>query len=77
MEGLDASGADGRFPVRCERCEGSGWIVYEGGAHPTQWYMRGQLVTGEVEASPERPVYRKCKCRLEEPRVAPVVSIYE
>lgn len=42
-------------PVRCIRCRDTGVIEYTGGTITTH---RGL----HVEASPDRPVYRRCTC---------------
>lgn len=49
-------------PVRCVRCGDSGVIEYTGGQVVTHRGLR-------VEASPDRPVYRRCSC-LEDPKDA-------
>lgn len=54
----------------CVRCAGRGLIEITGGTHQLSHYERGELVTIQVEATPERPVYRRCSCR-DDREVAP------
>ena len=49
----------------CVRCAGRGLIEITGGTHVLSHWERGELVTREVEATPERPVYKQCTCRRE------------
>ena len=47
----------------CVRCAGRGLIEFTSGTYPSSYFLRGELVTREVEATPERPVYIRCSCR--------------
>ena len=49
----------------CVRCAGRGLIEFTSGTYPSSYFLRGELVTREVEATPERPVYKQCSCRRE------------
>ena len=54
----------------CVRCAGRGLIEFTSGTYPSSYFLRGELVTIQVEATPERPVYRRCSCR-DDREVAP------
>ena len=60
--------------MKCERCDGTGLIEYTGGTHATGYVIRGELVTQLTEATPEKPVYKRCGCR--EKRVPVVVRTF-
>ena len=61
--------------MKCERCHDTGMVEFTGGTHQTSYWMRGELVTQEVEASEERPVYRRCECRRA-PQEARAVRVF-
>ena len=55
--------------MTCDRCNGTGMVEFTGGTHQTSYWMRGEMVTQEVEATEDRPVYQRCECRNRAPRV--------
>jgi hypothetical protein len=66
--------------VSCPRCGDRGLIEFTGGTHKSEYVQLGKLVIVEVEATPDRPVYKLCSCRHERPRVAEpprTAAIYE
>lgn len=77
MAELDARIGGREIPMNCVRCDGTGLIEYTSGRFPTGYYLRGELVVEEREASEDRPIYRRCSCRDERPRVAPEPRVYD
>lgn len=62
--------------MTCPRCNDTGLIEYTGGTHWTY----GDTVTGShrVEATPEKPIYKRCPCRKDAPKPeAPAGRSYE
>lgn len=53
--------------MTCFRCNDLGLIEYTGGTHKSEHWMRGQLVVLELEATPEKPVFKRCSCRDAKP----------
>ena len=53
--------------MKCVRCGGTGLIEMTGGLHSSSYWMKGEMVTVEVEATPERPVYKQCGCGSDRP----------
>ena len=50
-------------------------VEFTGGTHQTSYQMRGELVTHEVVASEDRPVYRRCECRKSAPKLEAARSV--
>jgi hypothetical protein len=48
--------------MTCVRCDGTGLVEFTGGTHELIFWMRGNPVTRQVEATPDRPVYKRCGC---------------
>ena len=59
--------------VKCVRCQDTGLIEFTGGTHQSGHWLRGELVVTEIEATPERPVYKRCGCA---PVLTPVATYY-
>lgn len=58
----------------CVRCNGTGLIELTGGTHTSGYWLRGEFYTTEVEATPEKPIYKRCGCA---PVLVPVVPHYQ
>lgn len=48
--------------MKCVRCNDTGLVEYTSGTFTSGHWERGELYTTEVEATLERPVYRRCGC---------------
>lgn len=52
--------------MNCQRCKDTGLVEFTGGLH----WVYGNTVTEarQIEATPEAPIYKRCKCRDSRPK---------